>query len=485
MFWSHFLGFHFASKIKSSGRIFSIFASKNEGISCEVQTHFGSSLPASLTEKSFGRNSRCVHPKTKPFVIKFRHILEVLCLQVLKKKFWAQFHDLCVQKWSCLLWNFDAFWKFSACKFYRKSCGCNSTICAPKIEAVCCEIETHSGGSLPARFAEKVVGAIPQFMLPKTKLFAVEFRRILEVLCPQVSQKMFWAQFHDLCVQKRICLPWSSDEFWKFSASKIYRKSCGRNSTICASKNEAVCREIQTHSGSSLAARFYRKSSRRNSTICVSKIEAVCCEIETHSGSSLPERFTEKVVGAIPQFMLPKTKLFAVEFRRILEVLCLQILQKMFWAQFHELCVQKQSCFLWSSGAFWKFSASKIYRKSCGRNSTIFSSKNEAVCREIQMHLESSLSASLTKKLWAQFYDFCVKNDAVCCEVQTHFGSFRLARFVKKSCGCIFTMYASKNEVVCHEVKAHFGSSRFVRFQNFFVLFKDMCCLKFYFKFLL
>jgi len=39
---------------KSSGRIFSIFVSKNEGIGCEVQTHFGSSLPASFTEKVLG-----------------------------------------------------------------------------------------------------------------------------------------------------------------------------------------------------------------------------------------------------------------------------------------------------------------------------------------------------------------------------------------------------------------------------------------------
>jgi len=37
---------------------------------------------------------------------------------------------------------------------------------------------------------------------PKMKLFAVQFRRILEVLCLQGLQKKFWAHFHDLCVQK-------------------------------------------------------------------------------------------------------------------------------------------------------------------------------------------------------------------------------------------------------------------------------------------
>jgi len=118
------------------------------------------------------------------------------------------------------------------------------------------------------------VGAIPQFVRPKTKLFAVKFRRILEVLCLQVLKKMLW-----------------------------------RNSTICTSKSEAVCREIQTH-----------------------------------FGSFPPVRFTEKVVGAIPQFMCPKMKWFAAKFRRILEVLCLQVLKKKLWTQFHDLCVQKQSC---------------------------------------------------------------------------------------------------------------------------------------------
>jgi len=83
----------------------------------------------------------------------------------------------------------------------------NSTICASKSEAVCCEIQTHFGSSLPASFTEKVVRAIPQFMRPKMKRFAAKFRRFLEVLCPQVLKKKFWTQFHDLCIQKRSCLP--------------------------------------------------------------------------------------------------------------------------------------------------------------------------------------------------------------------------------------------------------------------------------------
>jgi len=88
---------------KSSGRIFPIYASKNEAVCRGAQTHFESSVPASFTENVLGAIPRFARPKTKLFAVKFRRILEVLCLQVLKKKLWAQFHDLCVQKQSCLL----------------------------------------------------------------------------------------------------------------------------------------------------------------------------------------------------------------------------------------------------------------------------------------------------------------------------------------------------------------------------------------------
>jgi len=221
--------------------------------------------------------------------VKFRRISKVLCLQGLQKKLWPQFHNLCVQKWSCLLWSSDALWKLPPFKLYKKSCGRIFPIYASKNEAVCREIQTHSESSLPASFKDKVVGAIPRFVRPKMKLFAVKFRRTSKVNCLRVLQKKLWAQFHDLRVQKWSCLPWNSDAFRKLSACEFYRKSSGRNSTICASRNEAVC-----------------------------------CEIQTHSGSSLPASFTGKVVGAIPRFERPKTKLFAVKFRRISKVICLQ-----------------------------------------------------------------------------------------------------------------------------------------------------------------
>jgi len=166
------------------------------------------------------------------------------------KKFWAHFLDLCIQKQSCLLWSSDAFWTFSTCKFYKKGSWRNSTICASKNEAVCCEVQTHFGSFRLSSFIKKVLGAFSRFMRPKTKQFAVKFRRILDVLCLQVLQKKLWAQFHDLCVQKRSGLLWSSDAFWKFLPAR-FTESSGRNSTIFASTNEAVCHEIQTHFASS------------------------------------------------------------------------------------------------------------------------------------------------------------------------------------------------------------------------------------------
>jgi len=146
----------------------------------------------------------------------------------------------------------------------------------PKTKLFAVKIQMYFGSSLPASFSEKVVGAIPRFMRPKTKLFAVKFRRILEL-----------------------------------SPFKLCEKRSGRIFPIYVSKNEAVCREVQTH-----------------------------------SVRSLPASFKEKVVGAIPRFMRPKTKLFAVKFRRISKVLRLRVLQKKLWAQFHDLCVQKRSCLL-------------------------------------------------------------------------------------------------------------------------------------------
>ena len=211
----------------------------------------------------------------KRFAVKIRRILEEFRLKVLQKKLWAQCLDLCMQQWSGLLWSSNAFWKFSLGswkKFWAYFLDFSS-----RNEAVCREVQTHFESPLPARFTEKILGADPRFVCSKTKLFSVNFRCILEVLAVWGLWKKFRAHYHDLCVQKWNCLPWSSDAFQKFSASKVCRESSGQIFTIDVSKNEAVC-----------------------------------CEVHTHFGSYLPASFAEKDVGAISQFVPPKTKLYAV-----------------------------------------------------------------------------------------------------------------------------------------------------------------------------
>ena len=246
--------------------------------------------------KVLGAFSRFLRPKTKQFAVEFRRILEVLCLQGSQTKLWAHFRNLCVQKWSCFLRSSDAFWRLSPCEVYDESSGRNITIFTSTNEAVCREVQTHFQRSPFARFTKQVMGSFSLFMCPKTKLLAVKFRRILDVLCLQVLQKSFWAHLHDLCVQKRSSLPWSSDGFWKFSPWKLRKKD----------------------------------------------------------------------MGAFSRFLRTKMKLFALEFRRILEVFAWWGLWKTFWAHFHDLCVQKWSCFLRSSDAIWKFSPCEVYKKVLG-----------------------------------------------------------------------------------------------------------------------
>jgi len=73
---------------KISGRIFTIYASKNKAsknltVNREVQTHFGSSPLARFIEKVMGEISRLMRLKTKLFAVKLRRILEVFSVQAL------------------------------------------------------------------------------------------------------------------------------------------------------------------------------------------------------------------------------------------------------------------------------------------------------------------------------------------------------------------------------------------------------------------
>ena len=94
--------FHLARFIKNVLGAFSRFmCRKTELFFCEVETHFGSFLHARFMKKVTGTFSRFLRRKMKLFAIEFRRILEVLSLRGLQKKLWAYFHDLCVQKSCC------------------------------------------------------------------------------------------------------------------------------------------------------------------------------------------------------------------------------------------------------------------------------------------------------------------------------------------------------------------------------------------------
>jgi len=77
-----FLKFPLARFTKNVLGAFSQFMRlENEAVCCEVQTHFGSFCLLSFIKVALGAFSRFALHKTKLLFVKFRHIVEVLCLQ--------------------------------------------------------------------------------------------------------------------------------------------------------------------------------------------------------------------------------------------------------------------------------------------------------------------------------------------------------------------------------------------------------------------
>ena len=173
---------------------------------------------------------------------------------------------------------------------------------------------------------------------------------------------MFWAHFHNFCVQKRNCLPWSADVFWTFSPCKL-KKSSGRIFKIFESKNEGISREVQTLFWKFSVSKFYRKGSGRNFTICASKNEAVCCKVETHFGYPLSSEVCEKSSGRIFPIFASKNEAVCRWVQMHLGSFLHASFTKKVVGAFFQFLVQKRSSLPWSSDAFWKFSACKIYRK--------------------------------------------------------------------------------------------------------------------------
>ena len=225
----------------------------------------------------------------------------------------------------------DEFCKFSPCKLYKKHSGCIFLISGQKM-----------------------------------KLFAVEFRRILEDFALQGFWKKFWVHFHDLCIQKWSCFVWSSDVFLTFPPCMLYIKCSGCIFTIHTSKNGAVCYEVQMPFWKfSLWEGLWKKIWSHFLDFCVQKRSCLLWSSDAFRKSSACKVY-RKVLGVIPQFMRPKTTWFAMKFRCILEVLALQGLWKNICSHLLDFFVQKRSCLLLGSDEFCKFSPCKLYKKSSG-----------------------------------------------------------------------------------------------------------------------
>jgi len=91
----------------------------------------------------------------KLFAVKFRHILDIFTWWGLRRKFWAHFHDFCIQKWSCFLQSSDAFRRFPPCEVNNRISGRIITIFAYTNKAVCHEVQTDFGSFLRTSFIEK------------------------------------------------------------------------------------------------------------------------------------------------------------------------------------------------------------------------------------------------------------------------------------------------------------------------------------------
>jgi len=136
--------------------------------------------------------------------------------------------------------------------------------------------------------------------------------------------------------------------------------------------------KVQTYLGNSPVARFIKKFWAHFPRFLrlTAKLFAISSDTFFELSAS---KVYKNVLGAFSRFLRAKTKLLAVKSRRILELFTLQV-KKMFWAHFLDFCVQKRRYLLWSSDAFWTFSACKVYRK-----------KFRAYCQDICVRKGSGL----------------------------------------------------------------------------------------------
>ena len=168
-------------------------------------------------------------------------------------------------------------------------------------------------------------------------------------------------------------------------------------------------------------------------TIFASKNEAACREAQVHCGGF---HFASKKKGSGPIFSI--------------------------------FCVQKWSCLLLGSDAFWMFSACNVYNKSFGCNFTIYD-----LCAQKRSGLLLSSDdfwklspCQLEKKFWAHFLDFCVQKPSGLLWSSDAFRKFLPCQVYERCSGSIFTVYVYENNAVCCKVQTQFGSFLVTRLIN-------------------
>ena len=199
----------------------------------------------------------------------------------------------------------------------------------------------------------------------------------------------------------------------------------------------------------------------RNFTINASQNEAVCREVQTHFGTSPLARFIKKLMGEISRFIRLKTNLFAMKLRRIWKFSPCKKKSfiKHFWVHFHVFCVQSGSCWPWNSNTFWKFSASKVYGESSVRIFTINAPQKEGDCFEVHTHFRSSLPVRFTEKVMSTLSRFMrPKTMPFAAKFRHTLEVLRLQGLQKKVLGAIsrFVCLTNKHSWLQHFVK-NFG----------------------------
>jgi len=135
-------------------------------------------------------------------------------------------------------------------------------------------------------------------------------------------------------VHRWSCFLRRSDGFYVFSMQALW-KIYWRNFTINASQNEAVCREVQTHFGTSPLARFIKKLMGEISRFIRLKTNLFAMKLRRIWKFS-PCKLCKTFLGAFSRFLRPKRKLLAMKFKHILEVLRLQSLRRKFCTNFYD-----------------------------------------------------------------------------------------------------------------------------------------------------